>query len=430
MIFYVNTRRLPYMDKNIQLQYEMAKELYAKFGIDTDEVLKKLSEIKISMHCWQGDDVRGFINKDQELTGGIQVTGNYPGVARTPDELRQDLEKAFSLIPGKHKVNLHALYTDTDEKIDFDEIEPHHYKKWVQWAKEQGLGLDFNPSFFSHPKADSGFTLSSPDREIRDFWIEHGKRSRRVAEYFGKELGQTAVNNVWIPDGFKDNPVDRLAPRERLMNSLDEMLSEDINEEYMQDAVESKLFGIGAEAYTVGSHEFYMGYALSRNKYLCLDAGHFHPTEVVSNKLSSVSLFAKGILLHVSRPMRWDSDHVVTMDDELQEIANELIRHNLVDKTAVGLDFFDATINRVAAWVIGTRNTIKALMRAMLEPTDMLKNIELEGDYTTRLALMEELKSYPFGAIWDYYCAQQGVPVREAWLQEVKTYEEEVLTKR
>lgn len=418
------------MDKLIQQQYDIAKEIYAKHGIDTDEVLKKLSEIKISMHCWQGDDVKGFFNDDQELTGGIQVTGNYPGAARTPNELRQDLEKAFSLIPGKHKVNLHALYADTEEKIDFDDIEPRHFEKWVHWAKEQGLGLDFNPSFFSHPKADSGFTLSSADEEIRQFWIEHGKRSRRIAEYFGKELGQTAINNVWIPDGFKDNPIDRFAPRQRLMNSLDEMFSEELNEEYIQDAVESKLFGIGAEAYTVGSHEFYMGYALSRNKYLCLDAGHFHPTEVISNKLSAVSLFTKGILLHVSRPMRWDSDHVVTMDDELQEIAKELVRHNLIDKTAIGLDFFDATINRVAAWVIGTRNTLKALMMGMLEPTGMLKAIELEGDYTSRLAITEELKSYPYGAIWDYYCATQGVPVREAWLEEIKNYEKDILTKR
>ncbi|MBC1307688.1 L-rhamnose isomerase [Listeria booriae] len=417
-------------NEQLQQQYEWAKAAYAKYGVNTDDVLKKLADIKISMHCWQGDDVAGFMNPDQELTGGISVTGNYPGAAHTPEQLRADLEKAFSLIPGKHKVNLHAMYIDTDEKIDLDEIEPKHYEKWVAWAKDQGLGLDFNPTFFSHPNSEDGFTLSHPDKKIRDFWIEHGKRARKVAAYFGEELGQTSVNNFWVPDGFKDNPIDRLAPRKRLMESLDEIFAEDLDKKHTLDAVESKLFGLGAEAYTVGSHEFYMGYGITRNKLVCLDAGHFHPTEVISNKLSSLSLFSDGILLHVSRPVRWDSDHVVIMDDELQEIGRELVRNDLLGKTNIGLDFFDATINRVAAWVIGTRNTIKALLKAMLEPTEYLKKIELEGDYTTRLALTEELKDFPFAVVWDYYCEAQNVPVREAWLEEVKKYEENTLLKR
>lgn len=304
-------------NEKLQQQYAWAKEEYAKYGVNVDDVLKRLADVKISMHCWQGDDVTGFMNPDQELTGGISVTGNYPGAAHTPEQLRQDLEKAFSLIPGKHKVNLHAMYVDTDGKVDLDEIEPAHYAKWVDWAKEQGLGLDFNPTFFSHPNSEDGFTLSHPDKKIRDFWIEHGKRARKVAAYFGEELGQTSVNNFWVPDGFKDNPIDRLAPRKRLMESLDTIFAEELDRKYTLDAVESKLFGLGAEAYTVGSHEFYMGYGITRNKLICMDAGHFHPTEVISNKLSSLSLFSEGILLHVSRPVRWDSDHVVIMDDEL-----------------------------------------------------------------------------------------------------------------
>lgn len=418
------------MHNQIKREYEAAKDRYANHGINTDEVLEKLKKIKISMHCWQGDDVKGFINKNQGLTGGISVTGNHPGAARNPEELRKDLEKAFSLIPGKHKLNLHAMYTDTDEQVELDEIEPQHFTKWVEWAKAQGLGLDFNPTCFSHSKSEDGFTLSHPDEEIRNFWIEHCKRSRKIGEYFGKETGQTCVTNYWIPDGFKDIPVDRLTPRKRLEESLDEIFKEPIDPQYNLDAVESKLFGIGSESYVVGSHEFYMGYGLTRNKMICLDSGHFHPTEMVSNKLSALSLFTEGLLLHVSRPVRWDSDHVVTLDDELLEIARELVTHNLTEKTHIGLDFFDASINRIAAWVIGTRNTIKALLRAYLLPTGKLKAAELEGDYTTRLALMEEFKMYPFGAIWDYYCAMQNVPVREEWLAEVKDYEKTVLVER
>ncbi|KAF6634524.1 L-rhamnose isomerase [Paenibacillus sp. LX16] len=418
------------MNEAIEASYNEAKKLYARHGIQVDDILRKLSQIKISLHCWQGDDVQGFLFKDKQLSGGIAVTGSYPGRAGTPHELRQDLEKALSLIPGKHKVNLHAIYADTTEQVDLDQLEPRHFQNWVDWAKQQGLGLDFNPTLFSHPKAEDGFTLSHKDSEIRDFWITHCKKSRRIAEHFGKELGQPCVTNHWMPDGYKDTPVDRLAPRERLRDALDEIFSEKISEEYNIDAVESKLFGIGSESYVVGSHEFYMGYALTRGKSICLDAGHFHPTEVISNKLSSVLMFTDQLLLHVSRPVRWDSDHVVTMDDELLDIARELVRGELLSRTHIGLDFFDGSINHVAAWVIGTRNTIKALLRAMLEPIEALRQAEEERDFTTRLALVEEFKSYPFGAIWDYYCAQNGVPVREEWLAEVKDYEQQVLLKR
>lgn len=415
---------------NVKERYEEAKAKYASIGVDTEEVLQKLAEVKISMHCWQGDDVKGFLTPDGELTGGIMATGNYPGAAHTPDQLRQDLEKAFSLIPGNHKLNLHAMYLDTDEPVDLNEIEPKHFEKWVAWAKEQGIGLDFNPTFFSHPMMKDGLTLAHPDKEVRDYWIEHGKRARKIAEYMGKEIGQTCIDNFWMPDGMKDNPIDRLSPRQRLMESLDEIFSEERNEEYTQDAVESKLFGLGAEAYTVGSHEFYMGYGLTRNKLICLDAGHFHPTEVISNKLSSLALFSKGIMLHVSRPVRWDSDHVVIMDDELQEIGKELVRNHLLEKTAIGLDFFDATINRIAAWAIGTRNTQKALLKAMLEPIEELKEAELNFDFTKRLAFTEELKDFPYADVWNYFCEINNVPVGMDWYQEVLQYEKDVQSKR
>lgn len=415
---------------DVEKNYEAAKAVYAKIGVDTDEAIRRLEQIKISMHVWQGDDIKGFLNPDGELTGGISVTGNYPGAAHTPEELRQDLEKAYSLIPGKHKLSLHAIYLDTEEQVDLNEIEPKHFKKWVEWAKEQELGLDFNPTFFSHPMLQDGFTLASPDKKVREFWIEHGKRSRKIAEYFGKELEEVSVNNFWVPDGYKDQPIDRLTPRRRLKESLDEIFAEELDKRYTVDAVESKLFGIGAEAYTVGSHEFYMGYGLTRDKLICMDAGHFHPTEVISNKLSSLSLFSDGILLHVSRPMRWDSDHVVIMDDELQDIGRELVRNNLLSKTHIGLDFFDATINRIAAWVIGMRNTQKSLLKALLEPVESLKEIELAGDFTTRLAMIEELKDFPFADVWNYYCEMKGVPVGLDWLTEIKGYEQDVLKKR
>jgi L-rhamnose isomerase len=417
------------MDKLLNKRYEEAKIIYTKIGIDVEAVLNKLAQVKISLHCWQGDDVHGFL-KNEALSGGISVTGNYPGAARNPQELRQDLEKAFVMIPGKHKVNLHAIYADTDEEIDVDELAPKHFAPWVEWAKKHGLGLDFNPTCFSHPKFQNGFSISHPDPNIRNFWIKHCKASRRIAEYFGKELKQTCVTNFWFPDGFKDVPIDRMAPRKRMKEALDEVFAEKISCEYNVDAVESKLFGIGSESYVVGSHEFCLSYAIQNKKAICLDVGHFHPTETISNKLSAIALFDTEILLHVSRPVRWDSDHVVIMDDELQEIAKELVRNDLLGKTHIGLDYFDASINRIAAWVIGARNMLKALLLAMLEPTEMLKDAENKADFTTRLVMLEELKSYPFSAIWDYYCEKMGVPVRESWLADIKEYETDVLLKR
>lgn len=415
---------------NIEKAYELAKEQYAAIGVDTDAVLEQLQKTVISMHCWQGDDVAGFLFKDIALSGGIQTTGNYPGKANTAEELRADINKAMSLIPGRQKLNLHAIYADTAEKVDLDALEPHHFESWVQWAKEQKTGLDFNPTCFSHPMADSGFTISSADKAVRDFWIRHCKQSRKIANYFGEQLGETAVTNFWFPDGYKDIPIDREAPRYRMMTALDEVFADQYDEKNTRDALESKVFGIGAESYTVGSNEFCLGYAVSRRKMYCLDAGHFHPTEVISDKIPSTLLFTDRLLLHVSRPVRWDSDHVVIMDDELLAIAQSLVRTGLIDRTYIGLDFFDASINRIAAWVIGTRNMQKALLRAMLEPTEALKKIELEGDYTARLALTEEYKTYPFGSVWDYFCFKNNVPVQANWLAEVRRYEKEVLAKR
>ena len=411
-------------------RYEEARERYAVLGSNTEQAMEELAKIRISVNCWQGDDVKGFLFRDRDLSGGIQATGNYPGAARTPQELRQDMEKAFSLIPGKHKVNLHSTYADTDEKIDLDAIEPRHYESWVQWAKEQGFGLDFNPTCFSHEKAESGYTLSSADESIRSFWVEHCRRSRRVGEYFGKELGQKCVTNIWVPDGSKDVPVDRYSPRLRLKQSLDEIFAERIDPAANLDAVESKLFGIGSESYVVGSHEFYMGYAMKNGVAVCLDAGHFHPTEVISNKISSLLLFSNEMLLHVSRPVRWDSDHVVILDDELQEIAFEVVRNGLLPRVHIGLDFFDASINRVAAWVIGTRNMQKALLRALLEPTAQMKQLELDGDYTARLAYLEELKTMPWQAVWEEFCRRQNVPGGLGWLDEVRAYEKSILESR
>ncbi|CCQ98038.1 L-rhamnose isomerase [[Clostridium] ultunense Esp] len=415
---------------NINERFQLAKKDYEKLGIDVDHALEKLSKVKISIHCWQGDDITGFEVEERSLSGGIDVTGNYPGKARNPEELRKDLEKALSLIPGKHKVNLHAIYAETDgEAVDRDEIEPKHFQNWVEWAKKMGLGLDFNPTLFSHPKAEEA-TLSHSDEDIRTFWIEHCKRSRKIGEYFGKELGQPCLTNIWIPDGFKDIPSDRLTPRKRLKDSLDKIFEEEIDEKYNIDSVESKLFGIGVESYTVGSHEFYMNYAAKNNKIYLLDAGHFHPTEVISDKIPSMLLFNDKVALHVSRPVRWDSDHVITFDDELQEIAKEIVRNDALDRVIIGLDFFDASINRVAAWVLGTRNMIKALLFALLMPNGELKKLQEEGDFTKRLVLMEELKSYPFGDIWNYYCNINNVPIQDEWYSIVKKYEEEELSKR
>ena len=410
--------------------YELAKAQYAEIGVDTDKALDAMQKLSVSVNCWQGDDVLGFLFADTALSGGIQTTGNYLGRARTASELRADLDVALSLIPGTHRLNLHAIYADTSEKVDLNELEPKHFASWVDWAKERKMGLDFNPTCFSHPMADSGFTISSSDKNIRDFWIEHCKRARRIGEYFGKSLNSKCVTNHWFPDGYKDIPVDREAPRQRMAEALDEVFADKVDKNYNLDALESKVFGIGAESYTVSSNEFALGYAATRDIAYCLDAGHFHPTEVISDKISSVLMFTKELLLHVSRPVRWDSDHVVIFDDELNAIAQSLVRTNLIERTHVGLDYFDASINRIAAWVIGVRNMQKAMLKAYLEPIDMLKKLELEGDYTSRLALVEELKSYPFGAVWDYFCEKNNVPVREAWLSQVQDYESKVLASR
>lgn len=418
------------MNPNIETAFALARQQFAALGVDVDQALATLATIPVSMHCWQGDDVQGFEAGAGALTGGIQATGNYPGKARSATELRRDLELAMSLIPGAKRLNLHAIYLESETPVGRDQIEPKHFANWVEWAKKQGIGLDFNPSCFSHPLSADGMTLAHPDAKVRQFWIDHCKASRRISAYFGQELGTASVMNIWIPDGMKDLPADRLGPRQRLLAALDDVLSEKFDEAHHIDAVESKLFGIGAESYTVGSNEFYMGYASSRDIALCLDAGHFHPTEVISDKISAASLFVRHLLLHVSRPVRWDSDHVVLLDDETQAIANEIVRNDLLARVHIGLDFFDASINRIAAWVIGTRNMKKALLRALLEPIDSLRQAEQQGDYATRLGLMEETRSLPWQAVWDYACAQEGVPVGAEWLKVVKQYEEQVLLTR
>jgi L-rhamnose isomerase len=418
-------------DKQIQNAYRLAKERYAMLGVDTDQALDTLARIPISLHCWQGDDVGGFESPDAELGGGLAATGNYPGKARNADELRSDLDKAYGLIPGTHRLNLHAIYAETGgQKVERNELRPEHFHAWIDWAKDKGHGIDFNPTCFSHPMAESGFTLASYDEGIRSFWIEHCIACRKIGEHIGHELGTPCVTNIWIPDGFKDVPVDRKAPRKLLKSSLDEIFAENIDRGYNLDAVESKLFGIGSESYVVGSHEFYLGYAITNNILLCLDSGHFHPTEVISDKLSSVLTFLDEVLLHISRGVRWDSDHVVILSDELQAIAQEIVRGDFLHRVHIGLDFFDASINRVAAWVIGTRNALRALLMALLEPIDQLREMEIAGDYTHRLALLEELKGLPFGAVWDYFCLQQGVPVGISFVDEIRAYEEQELSKR
>jgi L-rhamnose isomerase len=417
--------------KDVERAYERAREQYIELGVDVGAALRRLATVPISLHCWQGDDVGGFERAGTALGGGLAATGNYPGKARTPAELRRDAEKGLSLIPGRHRFNLHAFYGEFEGRaVDRDAIEPGHFAGWVEWARQLGIGLDFNPTFFSHPNASDNFTLSHRDRAIREFWIAHGIASRRIAAAIGRSLGTPCITNLWIPDGMKDSPIDRVGPRERLVASLDAIYEERLDPAVSRDAVEGKLFGIGCESYTVGSHEFYYGYALSRGTLLTLDSGHYHPTEMVADKLSAVLTFLPEILLHVSRGVRWDSDHVVVLNDELEALAQELVRGDYLERTHIGLDYFDASINRVAAWTIGTRNMIKALLRAMLEPTARLRDLEDAGDYTGRLALLEELKTLPFGAIWDYYCATSGVPVGRAWLAEIRTYEEEVLSAR
>lgn len=419
------------MSDRIMQAYDLARERYAAIGVDTDAALTKLADIPISLHCWQGDDVGGFEDPTRGLSGGIMTTGNYLGKARTPDELRSDLDMAYSLIPGTHRLNLHAIYGDTGgAKLDRNDWRPHHFDKWIAWAKENNHGIDFNPTCFSHPMAGSGFTLASLDKGVRDFWIDHCRISREIGAHIGKQLGTACVTNVWIPDGYKDTPVNRRIHRELLKESLDAVFAQSLDRQHNLDAVEAKLFGIGSESYVVGSHEFYMGYAISRQTLLCLDAGHFHPTEVISDKISSTLTFVDELLLHVSRGVRWDSDHVVTLTDELQAIMQEIVRGDYLERVHIGLDFFDASINRVAAWTIGTRNTVKALLMALLEPTAQLQALEKDGDYTTRLALLEELKGMPFGAVWDCYCLTQGVPVGIRFMDEIRAYEKWVLAQR
>jgi len=417
--------------KSVEAAYKLACERYAELGVDAEAALKKLVKIPISLHCWQGDDVRGFENPDGDLTGGIQTTGNYPGRARTPQELRGDLDFVFSLIGGSHRVNVHACYAEFEKgkKVDRDALQPEHFKGWIDWAKKNGLGMDFNPTLFSHPMFD-GFSLASRKKKIRDFWIRHTIATRRIAAAIGKALGSPCVNNVWIPDGFKDIPADRATPRKILNDPLDICFEEQFSPKHMLDAIESKLFGIGAESYTVGSHEFYMGYAVKNQKVLTLDAGHYHPTETISDKLSACLLFVPEILLHVSRGVRWDSDHVVIVNDDLLAIAQELVRLDQFKRVHIGLDYFDASINRIAAWVIGVRAMQKALLFAMLEPIKLMTDAEKSEDYASRLAWTETAKTMPFGAIWDKFCEDEDVPLDTAWLQEVKTYEANVLSKR
>ncbi len=418
-------------DAAIERAYQLAAERYAEFGVDVVAALKALRQIPISLQCWQGDDVGGFENDEGLTGGGIRATGNYPGKARSADELRSDFECALRQIPGRHRLNLHASYAETGGRaVERDELAPDLFATWIAWAKERGLGLDFNPTYFSHPLAADGFTLASADSGVRQFWIRHGIACRRIGAAMGRQLGTPCVTNVWIPDGFKDIPADRKAPRERLRQSLDEIFAEQLDPRHNLDAVESKLFGIGSESYVVGSHEFYLGYAVANKKLLCLDSGHFHPTEGIADKISAVLEFVDELLLHVSRGVRWDSDHVVILSDDLRAIAEEVVRGEFLGRVHIGLDFFDASINRVAAWVIGVRAMIKALLIALLEPIAKLRALEAAGDFTARLATLEELKTLPFGAVWDYYCLEQGVPVGGAWLEQVKQYEREVLVGR
>lgn len=415
-------------DKIIQAAYTIAQERYALLGVDTEAALQKLAPVSISLHCWQGDDVSGFENPGGELGGGIAATGNYPGKARNAEELRRDLDLVYRLLPGQHRLNLHAIYLEAPGKVERNAIQPGHFSAWVDWARENGHGLDFNPTLFSHPLAADGFTLSHPNPAIRQYWIEHCIACRVIGDYFGRKLGTPAVTNIWIPDGYKDTPADRLAPRQRLLESLDKIVAERFPDNL--DAVEPKLFGLGSESYVTGSMEFYTGYAVSREVLLTLDSGHFHPTESIADKISSLLLYLEKLLLHISRGVRWDSDHVVTFNDDLQAITQEIVRADALERVHIGLDYFDASINRIAAWTIGARNTLKALLVALLEPGETLKRLELEGDYSSRLALQEELKAMPFQAVWDAWCLRQGVPVGMDIIAEIKSYERSELSGR
>jgi L-rhamnose isomerase len=417
--------------KRIEQAYQIARERYAELGVDTDKALRQLAKIQISVHCWQGDDVGGFEHGDRSLDGGLAVTGTYPGKARTADELRRDFEKAMSLVPGQHRFSLHSSYAEINgPHVDRNTLTVEQFRNWIAWAKANKFGLDFNQTYFSHPCVHRGFTLTSPNNSVRKFWIEHGIRCREIGSAIGKALGTPCLTNLWIPDGMKDTPADRRGPRERLLASLDAIYERKFNRKHALDSVEPKLFGIGAESYTVGSHEFYLAYAVTRQLLLTLDSGHYHPTEGIADKISAVLCFLPEISLHVSRGVRWDSDHVVTLTDDLQSVTQEIVWGGYLNRVRIGLDYFDATINRIAAWVIGTRNMLRGLLLALLAPVDVLKECELEGDYTSRLALMEEAKTYPAGPVWDYYCETKEVPVGERWLKEVKEYENEVLSER
>ena len=417
--------------ENIEKTYEIAKSAYSSFGVDCDEAIRAALEVPVSIHCWQGDDINGFEGGDGLTGGGIIATGNYPGRARNGDELRADAELAFSLIPGKKRFNLHSLYAETGgKKVSRDELEPEHFETWMSWSKKKNIPLDFNPSCFSHPMADSGFTLSSADTKVRDFWIRHCKASRKIAAAFGVNQGSPSVNNIWIPDGSKDLPADRHSPRQRLKDALDDILAVKYENKTITDALESKLFGIGSESYVVGSHEFYLGYAAAKQIRLCLDTGHFHPTETLTDKLSSVLLFLPGLLIHFSRGIRWDSDHVTIFSDELRDLCREITRQKYFDRVDIALDFFDASINRIAAWAIGTRSLRKGLLEALLEPTKLLTEAETAGRCHERLGLMEEFKTLPFSAVWDKLCLEAEVPAGINWLEEVNQYEINVLAKR
>lgn len=417
-------------EKIIEKGYEYAKEIFEELEIDVEQVLTEIDAVPISMHSWQGDDLIGF-DGTGELTGGIAATGNYVGRAQTPDQLRADIDKTLSLVPGTQRLNLHACQGEVTKKgVDRDAYTIEFFQNWVDWAKERGIGLDFNPTFFSHHKMDGDFSLTSRKESVRRFWIEHGKRCREIAADFGRQLNTPSIVNFWMPDGYKDVPADTEILRKIMIASLDEIMSEPFDKKFMREAIESKLFGLGLESYTVANHEFSLGYAISRKILYTLDAGHFHPTETISSKLTSVLQYLDEVMLHVSRGVRWDSDHVVTWDDELQNIMNEVIHNGYSNRVHIGLDFFDASINRLACWIIGVRNSRKALLKAALTPNKTMKKAEEAGDYTSRLALIEENKSLPFAPIWDYYCLKSGVPVGKAWLDEVKRYEEKVLIER
>ncbi|MFO7870677.1 MAG: L-rhamnose isomerase [Kiritimatiellia bacterium] len=415
----------------IEKAYGIAEDIYAGYGVDAAKAVELTEKLPVSMHCWQGDDVTGFEGAGELSDGGLAVTGNYPGKARNAGELRADLETACRLIPGKHRLNLHSIYAETGKgKTDRDRLGPEHFRNWIGWAKERGIGMDFNPTCFAHPKADSGFTLASRDEGTRRFWIDHCRACRKIGAAMGRELGTPCVTNIWIPDGYKDTPADRKTPRVLLEESLDEIFSEELDPEHNLDSMESKLFGIGSESYVVGSHEFYLGYAIRNKKLLCLDTGHFHPTETITDKISAVLCFLDELLLHISRGVRWDSDHVVTFSDDLRSIAGEIVRGGFPERVHIGLDYFDASINRIAAWVIGMRNVVKALLAAFLEPAAKLKEYEEKGDFTSRLALLEECGTLPFESVWNYYCLKHDVTAGMEWMDEVRRYEKDVLSRR